>query len=72
MTAELRNWSGTYRFTARAVIDARTVDDVRRAASTDANLLYPLRSALQALATIGEVSDALRDVWGVYQPPQVY
>jgi xylitol oxidase len=31
VTAELRNWSGTYRFTARAVIDARTVDDVRRA-----------------------------------------
>ncbi len=31
MTAELRNWSGTYRFTAREVIDARTVDDVRRA-----------------------------------------
>ena len=31
MTAELRNWSGTYRFTARAVIDARSADDVRRA-----------------------------------------
>jgi xylitol oxidase len=31
VTAELRNWSGTYRFTARAVIDARTTDDVRRA-----------------------------------------
>jgi alditol oxidase len=31
VTAELRNWSGTYRFTAREVIHARTVDDVRRA-----------------------------------------
>ena len=31
MTAELRNWSGTYRFTAREVIDARTVGEVRRA-----------------------------------------
>jgi len=31
VTAELRNWSGTYRFTARAVIDARSADDVRRA-----------------------------------------
>jgi xylitol oxidase len=28
---ELRNWSGTYRFTARQVIAARTIDDVRRA-----------------------------------------
>jgi alditol oxidase len=33
---ELRNWSGTYAFTAREVIAARTVDDVRRAvAGTD-------------------------------------
>ncbi len=31
MTTELRNWAGTYRFTAREVIDARTVGDVRRA-----------------------------------------
>ena len=31
MTPELRTWSGTYRFTARAVIAARTIDDVRRA-----------------------------------------
>src|SRR3984885_13028572 len=31
MASELLNWSGTYRFTAREVIAARTVDDVRRA-----------------------------------------
>jgi alditol oxidase len=31
VSAELRNWSGTYRFTARAVIDARSVGDVQRA-----------------------------------------
>jgi xylitol oxidase len=31
VTPELRTWSGTYRFTARAVIAARTIDDVRRA-----------------------------------------
>lgn len=31
MTPELRTWSGTYRFTAAAVIAARTIDDVRRA-----------------------------------------
>jgi methylmalonyl-CoA mutase N-terminal domain/subunit len=50
----------------------RRLDEVRRAAAGDVNLLYPLRDALRALATIGEVSDALRDVWGVYQPPEVY
>jgi len=31
MTSELQTWAGTYRFTARQVIAARTVDDVRRA-----------------------------------------
>jgi methylmalonyl-CoA mutase, N-terminal domain len=51
---------------------ARRLDDVRRAASGDANLLYPLREALRALATVGEVCDALRDVWGVYKPPEIY
>jgi methylmalonyl-CoA mutase, N-terminal domain len=34
--------------------------------------LYPLRDALRALATVGEVCNALRDVWGVYRPPEVY
>jgi len=31
VTSELQNWAGTYRFTARRVIAARTIDDVRRA-----------------------------------------
>jgi methylmalonyl-CoA mutase, N-terminal domain len=50
----------------------RRLDDVRRAAAGTDNLLYPLREALAALATVGEVCDALREVWGVYQPPDVY
>jgi methylmalonyl-CoA mutase, N-terminal domain len=48
------------------------IDDLRRAAAGPGNLLYPLREALRARATIGEVCDALRDVWGVYKPPDVY
>jgi methylmalonyl-CoA mutase N-terminal domain/subunit len=32
------------------------------------NLLYPMKEALRANATLGEVSDALRDVFGVYRP----
>jgi methylmalonyl-CoA mutase, N-terminal domain len=51
---------------------ARRLDDIRRAAGGDANLLYPIREALRALATVGEVCDALRDVWGVYKPPEIY
>jgi methylmalonyl-CoA mutase N-terminal domain/subunit len=50
----------------------RRLDEVRRAAAGTDNLLYPLREALAALATVGEVCDALREVWGVYQPADVY
>ena len=32
------------------------------------NLLYPMKEALRADATLGEVSDALREVFGVYTP----
>jgi methylmalonyl-CoA mutase, N-terminal domain len=31
-------------------------------------VLYPMRDALRAYATVGEVCHALRDVWGVYHP----
>ena len=41
---------------------------VRATAETDDNLLYPMKDALRAGATLGEVSDALRDVYGMYQP----
>jgi methylmalonyl-CoA mutase, N-terminal domain len=50
----------------------RAIDDLRRAASGTDNVLYPLRDALRARATVGEVCDALRDVWGVYKPSDVY
>ncbi len=50
----------------------RRLDAVRRAAAGTDNVLYPLRDALAARATVGEVCDALRDVWGVYQPADVY
>lgn len=46
----------------------RLLAEIRTAAAGDANLLYPMKAALQARATVGEVSDALRDVWGTYQP----
>jgi methylmalonyl-CoA mutase, N-terminal domain len=50
----------------------RRIDDLRHAAGGTGNLLYPLREALRARATVGEVCDALRDVWGVYKPPDAY
>ncbi|MDQ6748752.1 MAG: methylmalonyl-CoA mutase family protein, partial [Candidatus Dormibacteraeota bacterium] len=35
------------------------------------NLMYPLKEALSAYATIGECCDRLRAVFGEYQPPDV-
>jgi methylmalonyl-CoA mutase N-terminal domain/subunit len=60
----------------RAGRDQGTVDGhlagVARAASDGSNVLYPMREALRARATVGEVSDALRSVWGVYQPADAF
>jgi methylmalonyl-CoA mutase, N-terminal domain len=46
----------------------RALDALRRAAGGNDNVLYPMRDALRARATVGEVCNALRDVWGVYTP----
>jgi methylmalonyl-CoA mutase N-terminal domain/subunit len=32
------------------------------------NVLHPMKDALRARATVGEVCHALREVWGTYQP----
>ncbi|MBL1095495.1 acyl-CoA mutase large subunit family protein [Streptomyces coffeae] len=37
-----------------------------------ANVLYPMKEALAARATLGEVCDALREVWGVYVPADAF
>jgi methylmalonyl-CoA mutase, N-terminal domain len=44
------------------------LDKVRDAARGTENILIPMKDALRADATLGEVSDALRDVYGMYQP----
>jgi methylmalonyl-CoA mutase N-terminal domain/subunit len=50
----------------------RALEDVRAVAAGSANTLPALRAALAARATVGEVSDALRDVWGTYVPVDVF
>jgi methylmalonyl-CoA mutase, N-terminal domain len=50
----------------------RRIADLKRAAAGTENVLYPLREALRARATVGEVCDALRDVWGIYKSPDAY
>jgi len=46
---------------------AHALDEVKRAASGDANLMPPMIGALRVRATIGEISEALRTVFGVYR-----
>ncbi len=56
----------------RAERDQSAVDqalgDVAATAKGDRNLLVPMKAALKAMATLGEVSDVLRGEFGVYQP----
>ncbi len=41
---------------------------VRAAAATTAPLMPPIIEAVRARATLGEISDALRECWGVFRP----
>jgi methylmalonyl-CoA mutase N-terminal domain/subunit len=47
---------------------AAQLSALRAAATSSDNVLVPMKEALRARATVGEVSDALRDVWGTYVP----
>jgi methylmalonyl-CoA mutase, N-terminal domain len=51
----------------QAAVDA-ALEAVSTAARGTANLLPPMKEALQARATLGEVSDVLREVFGEYRP----
>jgi methylmalonyl-CoA mutase N-terminal domain/subunit len=50
----------------------RQLDQLKKAAEGEDNVLYPMRDALRAKATVGEVCSALRAVWGVYQPRDAF
>jgi methylmalonyl-CoA mutase, N-terminal domain len=50
----------------------RHLDALRSAADGVDNVLVPMKAALAERATVGEVCDALREVWGVYQPPDAF
>jgi methylmalonyl-CoA mutase N-terminal domain/subunit len=50
---------------------AKHLDTLRAAAAGPGNMLPPIKDALRSGATLGEVCDAMREVWGVYRPPDV-
>jgi methylmalonyl-CoA mutase, N-terminal domain len=45
----------------------RSLDALRAAAQGQVNTMYPLLDCARAYATVGEMCDALRDVWGEYE-----
>ena len=46
---------------------ARTLEALKVAARGSANTMYPLLDCVRAYATVGEMCDALREVWGEYE-----
>jgi len=44
------------------------LDAIRTAARGTDNLMPHIVDAVKAMVTLGEISDALREVWGVYRP----
>ena len=55
------------RRTRNKVVVTRALDRLRKAAAGTDNTMPALLDAVRAYATIGEMCDALRDVWGEYQ-----
>ena len=47
---------------------AAALEAVTHAAAGAAPLMPPIITAVRARATLGEISDALRAVWGIYRP----
>ncbi|MGW0530626.1 acyl-CoA mutase large subunit family protein [Streptomyces sp. NPDC003032] len=60
----------------RAERDGATVNAalaaLQAAAKGEANVLHPMKDALRARATVGEVCGALREVWGAYVPVDAF
>ena len=50
---------------------SEVLDRVRNVARSDENIMPVLIDAVKAYATIGEISDALRDVFGEYREPSI-
>jgi methylmalonyl-CoA mutase N-terminal domain/subunit len=66
--AERRQLERTAQVRAQRNLDdvEQALRDVRSVALGDQNLLVPMREALRARCTIGEICNALRDEWGMY------
>lgn len=51
---------------------AKALDEVRRAASSSANVMPAIIEAVESYATMGEICGALKDVFGEYREPGIF
>ncbi len=70
-TQQVRDLVGRRSSREAATVEA-AVADMAAAARTDANLIPAMMAAVRAEATLGEICDALRSVWGEYREPAVF
>ena len=70
--AEQRDRLAALRASRDNAVVAEALERVKAAARGTDNVLYPMRDALRARATGGEVADALREVWGQYVPRDAF
>ncbi len=45
--------------------------ELQACARSDGNTMYPILDAVRAYATVGEICDAMREVWGEYTEPPI-
>ena len=71
--AERRQRERTARVRAErdAAVAERALAEVAAVTETDGNMLVPMREALRARCTIGEICGALREVWGTYDSQHI-
>ena len=43
------------------------MDELRSVAKGDGNVIPPMLKAVESYASVGEISDLLREVWGEYE-----
>lgn len=70
-TQQVRDLVGRRSSREAATVESAVADMVA-AARTDANLIPSMMAAVRAEATLGEICDALRSVWGEYREPAVF
>jgi xylitol oxidase len=71
VTAELRNWSGTYQFTAREVIAAQTVGEVQRAVAKAAGGRVRALGTRHSFNDLADNGATLVDVTGIAPDPVI-